>query len=36
MRQDAIADEVIRELKFGVQMNNPPAGGENDVESPNP
>jgi hypothetical protein len=34
MKQDEIADEVIRELKFGVQMFNPPVS-EEDAESPN-
>jgi len=31
MKQDEIADEVIREMKFGVQMN----ACEEEVEHPN-
>lgn len=31
MRQDEIADEIIREMKFGVMMNT----SEEEVEHPN-
>lgn len=34
MMQDEIADEVIRELKFGVQMN-PPLEDDGSSEGPN-
>ena len=34
MKQDEIADEVIRELKFGVQMY-PPLEDDGSVEGPN-